>query len=224
MILFVGDSFTYGQGLQYYYLTQQKGWSWKDCENFFNSHQRFESLGFEENEFRRQNSFPYIVSKTLNTPFQVLRIENGGDNYVSYEIIKNLQPLCTPETIDYIVVQFSSPIRSILQGTEPKLQTIEEQIHLQVSRISDFCKDFGVKWIGISWQNEIGDILKINYPKNYTPIQYKNKEYSCFDCNIHPILRPLFIEYTESVKDGHFNIEGHEVIANSIIHKIQNKK
>ena len=224
MILFIGDSFTWGQGLQYYYLTKHKGWTWEDCESFNDGTKRFEWLGFNEDEFRKTHSFPYLVSKELNVPFQVARFENGGDNYVSYEILKNLYPYCTSETLDFVVVQFSSPSRSIIHGSEPKLNTIEEQIELQVSRISNFCNDFNIKWLGISWQEEIGDLLKNKYYENYIPIKYNNHEYSFFDCNTNMSLRNLFIQHTENIDDGHFNLKGHEVIAKSIIYKIKSRK
>ena len=32
-ILFLGDSFTWGQGLQYYHLIENEGWDWKKCSN-----------------------------------------------------------------------------------------------------------------------------------------------------------------------------------------------
>jgi hypothetical protein len=220
MILFLGDSFTWGQGLHYYSLVEEKGWSWDDCKQFFESNKRFETLGFQVDEFRRRNSFPYLVSKELDMPFQTTKMENGGDNYVLFEMLENLQPFCTPNIIDFIVVQFSSPSRSILNGTEPKLNTIDEQIKLQVSRISDFCNRWKIKWLGISWQEEIGNILKSNYIENFVPIKYKDKEYTHFDFNYNPKLHPLFIQYKENIKDGHFNLEGHKVIAKSIIDKV----
>ena len=223
MILFLGDSFTWGQGLQYYYLTKHKCWSWKDCQEFVSSNPRFEWLGFAEDEFRKRNSFSYLVSKKLDVSYNVLRLENGGDNKVSYEILKNIQPYITPNNIPLIVLQFSSPARSILNKTEPEYNDIDKQIEYQVERIAKFCDSLNIEWLGISWQKEIGEILKNKYSKNYIPIIYKNSEYSCFSLQDNLELSPLFIETTEKIDDGHFNLEGHEVIADSIFKKIYSR-
>jgi lysophospholipase L1-like esterase len=223
MILFLGDSFTWGQGLQYYYLTEHKGWNWEDCQNFVSDNKRFETLEFEADEFRKKNSFSYLVSKELDLPFHTPRIENGGDNQVSYQILQNIQSLISTTNISLIIVQFSSPTRSILNNTEPKFNTIQRQIEHQVERISNLCNECGIEWLGISWQEEIGEILKKEYTKNYIPIQYKNSKYKSFDYTMNPSLKPLFIEETEKIEDGHFNLEGHKVIADSILKKIYSR-
>ena len=219
MILFIGDSFTYGQGLQYYYLTEHKGWSWEDCEKMVNSQYRFEWLGIDEDEFRKQNSFPYLVSKEIDLPYHTPRCENGSDNQVSYEMIRDIQPFCTTNNITFMVVQFTEPSRSILNGNEPKFDRIDEEIEHQVSRIDELLKQYNVEWLGISWMPEIGKILKDKYPKNFVPIKYNGEYYECFEPQYHPKLQQLTIEYSEGIEDGHFNLEGHKVLSDSILEK-----
>lgn len=223
MILFLGDSFTYGQGLQYYYLTEHKGWSWKDCDIFCQKNIRFEWLGFDEDEFRRKNSFPYLVSKEIDLPFQTPRFENGSDNQVTYDILKSIQPYCTTSNITFLVIQFSEPSRSILNGNEPKFDTIDEQIEHQVSRISDWCNEYNIEWLGISWMPEIGKILKEKYSNNFVPIKYKGTYYDCFESAYGLALEQLKISYTENIDDGHFNLLGHQVIADSILEKYNSR-
>lgn len=223
MILFIGDSFTYGQGLQYYYLTEHKGWSWEDCQKFVEENKRFEWLGFEEDEFRRKNSFPYLVSKEIDLPFQTPRFENGSDNQVSFNILENIQPFCTTNNISLIVIQFSEPSRSILNGDEPKFDTMDEQIEFQVKRIANILDEINVDWLGISWMPEIGKILREKYPKNFVPIIYKNLKYDCFEPSYNPTLKPLTLQNTEKVQDGHFNLLGHQIIADSIIKKYNSR-
>lgn len=222
MILFIGDSFTYGQGLQYYYLTEHKGWNWEDCQNFLQSNKRFERLGFEEDEFRKTHSFPYLVSKKIDLPFQTPRLENGSDNQVTFNILENIQPFCTTNNIFLVVIQFSEPSRSILNGDEPKFDTIDEHIEYQVYRISTLLKDFEIDWLGISWMPEIGNLLKEKYPNNFVPVKYKNFKYNCFEPSYNPQLKPLTIQNTNDCEDGHFNLEGHEVISESILDKFFN--
>lgn len=219
MILFIGDSFTWGQGLHYYYLTEHKGWSWEDCQNYLSNNPRFEWLGFEEDEFRRKNSFPYLVSKQIDLPFQTPRMENGSDNQVTYEILENLQPFCSTNNIQLLIVQFSEPSRSIINGNEPKFDTIDEQIEHQVQRISELCNHLQIDWLGISWMPEIGKILKEKYPKNFIPVKYKGFYYDCFEASYGLSLQELLISHSESIDDGHFNVLGHQVIAESILEK-----
>lgn len=219
MILFIGDSFTYGQGLQYYYLTEHKGWSWEKCEKLAHSNNRFEWLGFEEDEFRKSNSFPYLVSKKIDLPYHTPRCENGSDNQVSYEILRDIQPFCSTTNITFVVIQFTEPSRSILNGDEPKFDTIEEHFDFQVERIDELLKSYNVEWLGISWMPEIGKILKDKYPNNFVPVKYKDKYYNCFEPAYSSPLKELTIEYSEKIEDGHFNILGHQVLADSILEK-----
>jgi hypothetical protein len=224
MILFLGDSFTWGQGLQYYYLTEYSGWSWEDCDKFFQKNTRFEWLGFEEDEFRRKNGFPYLVSKEINLPFQTPRMENGSDNKVSYDILKNIHDACTTNNIQFIVVQFSAPSRSILNDTEPKFDTMDEQIEHQVQRIADLLSSYNVDWLGISWMEEIGKILKEKYPQNFVPVKYKGFYYQSFDFMIHSELKELTIKFTKNITDEHFNLLGHKIISQSILEKYYSRQ
>lgn len=225
MILFIGDSFTWGQGLQYYPLVETKGWTWDDCQKFVSEDKRFEQFGFDIDEFRRTNAFPYLVSKQIDLPYQTPRFENGGDNCVSYNIVENLHQFITINNIFLIVFQFSCPSRSILNGSEPKFDTMDEQIEHQIKRISDKMDEWGIDWLGISWMHEMGKILKEKYPKNFVPVKYNEKYYDCFEFGLdrYANLRNLTIQYTQNIDDGHFNLLGHQVIADSIVEKFKSR-
>lgn len=219
MILFLGDSFTWGQGLHYYYLVENEGWSWNDCKNFLENNNRFESLGFKADEFRRQNSFPYLVSKELNEPMITPRFENGGDNYTIYGLLNNISMYVTTTNVSKIIIQFSAPTRAI--PIEDTFDSIDQLIRTQINRVSQKCEQLSINWYAFSWYKEMGDILKNEYPKNYIPILYNDVEYECFEFMHHMKLRDLTIQFTKHIDDGHFNLEGHQVIANSIINKLK---
>ena len=223
MILFLGDSFTWGQGLHYYYLIENEGWTWDTCRKFIGENQltRFEKLGFGADEFRRQNSFPYLVSKSLNLPMITPRFENGGDNYATYDILDNLHLFVTNTNVNKVVIQFSSPTRRIEDDVNYKKDSVENIIENQIYQIDMRCQQLNISWYGLSWFKEMGIILKQNYPDNFIPILYKGKEYESFDYQEHLSLIDLTIQYTENINDGHFNLEGHQVIANSILTKIK---
>lgn len=226
MILFLGDSFTWGQGLQYYPLVEKKGWSWEDCNNFYERNMRYEWLGFEEDEFRKQNSFPYLVAKEMDLPYQTPRYENGGDNFQFFKILENIDHSFSKNNIFLLVVQFTQPVRSILHGEEPKFDTMDEQIEWQVKRIADWAtRVANIDWLGLSWQWEIGDVLKEQYPTNYVPILHENREYSCFCKMSHQELSvtTLSEETNFKVLDDHLGIRGHKIVANSILKKIYSR-
>jgi lysophospholipase L1-like esterase len=223
--LFIGDSFTWGQGLQYYPLMQNKGWSMADCDNFYKSRpiQRFESLGFEVDEFRKQNGFPALVSKQIDLPFNLLTFENGGDNHRIYTTLKNILPYSmTPNNVSLMVIQFSSPVRSILQNLEVKKETIDEQIVNQIVRIATYLNGLKINWLALSWEETLGSLLKELYPDNHIPILYEGNTYD----NFGTILGELSIakETNKQITDNHFSMYGHKVIANSIISKIYSRK
>lgn len=134
MILFLGDSFTWGQGLHYYYKIENEGWNWDDCRTFLEKNNRFEGLGFAADEFRRSNSFPYLVGKELNISISTPRSENGGDNKVIFDILTSLHPLITNANIDYLIIQFSNPTRCLDNKTDSlNNMNLDEFLHHQIS-------------------------------------------------------------------------------------------
>jgi hypothetical protein len=224
--LFIGDSFTWGQGLHYRFLMENKGWSATQCNKFYKSRTRFENLGFEVDEFRKQNGYPALVAKYIDTPFQILNLENGGDNKRMYDTLQNIRYMCTYINIALIVIQFSFPSRSISHGIEPKRETIEEHIDHQINRIAEFMSRTKIDWLGMSWECSMGDRLKELYPDNHIPILYKNKEYNSFEFTGRKELWELTIaaDTNSEITDDHFSMYGHKVIADSVISKIYSRK
>jgi hypothetical protein len=223
MILFLGDSFTWGQGLQYIHLVEKKGWSWEDCSKIIPPKIQMEWLGFEEDEYRKQNSFPYLISKKIDLPFAVGRFENGGDNQTIYQMLNGIQPFISVNNIFCLVVQFSEPARSLEHEYDASLGDIDTQIKNQVIRIDEFCKIANLQWLGISWQPEIGNFLKEFYKENYVPIIYNGIEYTNFS-TINSELNNIFLQGVYPIEDGHLNLEGHTLIAEMIYQKMLSNK
>jgi lysophospholipase L1-like esterase len=220
MIICLGDSFTWGQGLQYYYLIENEGWSWDTCREFLKTDYNFSKLGFRADEYRREKSFPYLIAEELNLPLGLLKLENGGDNFNIKYIVENLHQFVSNTNIDYLVIQFSNPVRR--SEDHPSFDSIEDLYYEQIEPINVICQHLNIKWLGISWLDEFGKYLKNNYPKNHVPILYKNKSWDSFDyMKLGDVLKELTIQYTENIDDGHFNLKGHEVIKNSILTKIK---
>jgi hypothetical protein len=223
MIVFLGDSFTWGQGLQYIHLTEHKGWTWEECSKIIPPNTQLEWLGSDEDEYRKQNAFPYLVSKRLDLPYVVGRFENGGDNQTIFQMIENMMPFCTINNIFCLVIQFSDASRSLQHEYDESLGSIDEQIENQVKRISEHCNKNNIDWVGVSWQPEIGDILKKQYSNNYIPIIHNEIEYTNFSTR-HIGLSELFLTHNYSISDQHFNLKGHNLISDMIYNKITLRK
>lgn len=223
MIVFLGDSFTWGQGLQYIPLVNNKGWTWEECNKIIPPNLNLEWLGFEEDEFRKNNGFPHIVAKKLDMPFVIGRFENGGDNATIYQMIYNLQPFISPHNVFCIVVQFSDASRSLAHEYDPLEGSIERQIEKQVKRINKYCEKLNIPWIGISWQPEIGDILKESYPLNYVPVVIDGVEFTNFSSR-YSQLKNLYLTSEYPINDEHLGINGHKIISDLIYNKIVSRK
>ena len=73
-------------------------------------------------------------------------------------------------------------------------------------------------WVGLSWRNDLGKVLKKHYPNNFIPIYHNGKEYDSFDY-IYKGLR--LCDSMPGVKDEHLNSKGCKVIADSITRKLK---
>tara|TARA_R110002073_G_scaffold317153_1_gene490450 strand:- start:459 stop:872 length:414 start_codon:yes stop_codon:yes gene_type:complete len=74
-------------------------------------------------------------------------------------------------------------------------------------------------WVGLSWQKDVGDVLKKHYPENFIPIYCDGKEYSSFAPNVDEGLR--LCDSIPGLKDEHLNSEGCKLIADSIVRKLK---
>ena len=243
MILFLGDSFTWGQGL-YFEKWEADGksvYDWKveygDLD--INPH---ENLDYNSDVYRKENHFPALVAKHYDRCYNV-KWGNGGSNW---DIIHQLNalPALAPQFrngLDLIVIQLTDWTRNdnrILYNTDIYEQTaipnldylqrdknwkdnlidkmMQDETEYQIQKIKEICEIMGKKWICISWRDDMGKVLKEKYKENYTPIFYKDKEYMGFETAL------MDDDYSlENFKDGHFNSKGCKLIADSIIKKIE---
>jgi|TARA_B100001094_G_C17994985_1_gene702198 hypothetical protein len=218
-ILFLGDSFTWGQGLHYYHLIENKAWDWEKCSNFLESRERFENLGYEADEYRRINAFPNLVCKELNCRPIIPQQENGGDNPRIIDILENINLYVTDNAIDCIITQFSCPSR-INDNERYNFKSIDEIINYQIETINDLSNKLNKPWFGLAWKPQVGNVLNTKYSENHIPIQYKGKEHNSFDIDSMNNFRSLIIGGNDQIRDFHPNLEGHKVIKDSIIHKL----
>lgn len=234
MILFLGDSFTYGQGLFW------EKWS-KECKDI---HFLFEKYGLPEfsdaelidynsDLFRIKNHFPALVSKHFNQTY-VTKWGNAGSNWDLYHQIDNLEYFAPQfrSSIKFIVIQFTDFTRD---DNVSKLPThIQDELlevltkndntlicEFQVKIINDIIrKKINVPWYGFSWRSDIGKILKKKYEQNYIPLIYEDSEHFAFE-NLRDRNSNFFLDELLGISDEHFSVKGHEFLSKNIIKKIE---
>ena len=246
MILYVGCSYTWGSGLQYEYLLD-KGWSVKELNKVLPVNYHLEHLSYEADEYRKQNNWPNLVSKELNKSFVIGTYTNGGSNLsTTLPVLNNTGRIARTNSIDTVVIQFTDWLRdmndreiSSYPGNIKDIVTeefIETSILNQIKQIVHVCN--GIResndpnlrnhkypespypaWVGLSWQKDVGDVLKKHYPENFIPIYRDGKEYSSFAPNVDEGLR--LCDSIPGLKDEHLNSEGCKLIADSIVRKLK---
>ena len=232
MILFLGDSFTWGQGL-YFEEWYNNGVSVDTINKHLPPQYDQESLRYSDDLIRKERHFPNLVAHHYDRQY-VTKWGNGGSNHDIIHMLKNVTYHMIPDGVDLLVVQFTDFMRdsqneiSQLEKKNGYTETNFQYIMAnQINQINNFCSNpywhhgdsfAPIPWVGFSWRGDMGDYLRVKYPNNYLPLLYNGKEHTNFmelsDENI-------FINNSiPNCKDQHFNKLGHEMLANSIIKKI----
>ena len=236
MILFLGCSLTWGQGLQI-----EKWLSEGKSIEFCNKHSvpvyNAELISYDDDEYRKSKFYPNLVAKKLNVSYST-KWTNGGKNEDMEFIIDNIDRICNSGDIELIVIQFTDITRDdfftkYINNESNKFEFLKSYVETQIANIDFICKRYSnskKKWIGVCWTPEHSKILKENFPDNYVPILHRNKTFD----NIHDLLfdtknligddvslTPLELcDKFKGIKDGHLTSEAHEIISKSILYKI----
>jgi lysophospholipase L1-like esterase len=246
MILFVGCSYTWGSGLQYEYL-YDKGWSVDEINKVLPVNYHLEHLSYEADQYRKQNNWPNLVAKEMNKAFVIGTYTNGGSNLTTtLHSIEHCHQISRTNSITTVVVQFSDWLRDVNDDTISRYpgnllnvttqEFIDNTILNQIEQVVNVCNslrgayDHNLKdhkypknpypaWVGLSWQKDVGDVLKKHYPENFIPIYRDGKEYNSFAPNIDEGLR--ICDVLPGVDDTHLSSKGCKVIADSIIRKLK---
>src|SRR6056300_273539 len=114
MILFLGDSFTWGQGL-YFEKWKSEGIDiseWKEKYGEIHDYPH-EHLDYESHKYRKEHHFPALVAKHFDKDYNV-KWGNGGSNW---DLIHqaNMIPALSPQYrngLDLVVVQLTDWTRT----------------------------------------------------------------------------------------------------------------
>lgn len=230
MIVFLGDSFTWGQGLQIPYWIKN-GKTIEECNRLMPPKFPSETYDYHADEYRKKHHFPNLVAKHFNKSYST-KWGNGGSNEDIVFHILNMGKMLDINGVDFIVIQFTEigrdqELSKLL--SEPLLkeinksadEVIDEYIKEQIHFIDNFCRNTLKKpWYAFSWRKEHGEILKKYYPNNFIPIIYGDNHFN----NQEELMQyPVTLGSTiPNCQDAHLNEFGNEIIANSIISKIEN--
>jgi len=230
MILFVGCSFTWGAGLQYEYLIEQENYSFEQIQKMIPPDYFLEHCSYKADKYRQEKHFPNIVAKYFDKAYCLAKNGNGGSNEEMSRLVQDSsnRVLGGQGQCRLVVVQFTEWQRSHCNANQiTNLKDIDKIIKHQIDSIRNNIGD--TKWIGISWTEDIGKVMKKYYPQNYVPIFESGEELTGFEklCNeggnrSHPYTIAGWGEDRGGhIADTHFNSYGHQFIAKQIIKKIK---
>ncbi len=227
VIVFHGDSWTWGSGLQYYYLIEKHDYSIEELEKFSTKKVRLEKFPKKVDDYRKKYHFPNLVAEHFNVPYVLSKEGNGSDNEEIQRNIRNSSNYWKSD-VQLHVVQLSSPLRTNNECDIIKeASTAEEIVRIQVDKIIKSSQVMihsvnDIPLFFLCWFKEHADYIKERYPEKLIPIHYNNEVFSSYDRLNTPKFKEdkLSISYDIGFDDFHFSKKGHKVIANSIINKI----
>jgi hypothetical protein len=230
MILFAGCSFTWGAGLQYEYLIEQENYSFEQIQKMIPPDYFLERCSYKADKYRQEKHFPNIVAKYFDSAYCLAKNGNGGNNEEISRLVQDssTRVLGGQGQCKLMVIQFTDWQRSYHNGHKvTDSEQINGIIKTQIDSIRNNIGD--TKWVGISWFEDIGKVMKKYYPQNYVPIFERGEELTGFEklCNegggrSHSYTIAGWGEDRGGhIPDTHFNSYGHQFIAKQIIKKIK---
>ena len=218
MILFAGDSFTWGQGLEWEYLIQNEGYTIDKINTLIPPKYACERLPIHLQDYREKNRWPRLVAEYFNTNYDTLRCGNGGSNGDIYKFLDNFQHIIHPENVDLIVIQFTHSGRDLPPNfLGPTESIFINEVNVAKSVIQNIEKKYPhINIVTLSWLPEIGKLVEKELGEKY--VIKLDGDYG-FENWIST--RNLNCTY-EGMRDSHFNLEGHRELSKYVITHLVN--
>lgn len=243
-ILFLGCSFTWGEGLYFYSGLADDILK----ENHYFIHKELRDC---HHEFRKKYRFPRLVADALDTWEWTSDIGNGGSNMTHYNYVvhENLKwNNIKYEDFGLFVWQLTSPVRDYPGGYEKMAmfnddehkQIIEEEVKTHILYVNRIAKEFerrGIKVLILSWPKdyEIHPDCPQEFKDRMVHFEFEGNTYRNLDELIrkHPIkddagynIPPISIMDDFGPKgyqknDSHLNLRGHEIVKEGILKKLE---
>jgi hypothetical protein len=229
MIIFLGDSFTWGQGLEWEHMITNEGASVDYCNKLIPPDFACERLPLHLQDYREKNRWSRLVSEHFNQQYDLARCGNGGSNYDGFNFLENIEHYIHLENLDLIVFQFTNSHRFIFDDFEGTIEElfIKDVLYFEnCMRIikSKYGTEFrskvpNIKFLTLSWLPEIATIIENRLGSEMVvKFNFDGEIYNSFEPFIHKIT--LHNKY-EGLKDYHFTLEGHKLISKSVIEHIE---
>lgn len=205
MILFLGDSFTWGQGLYYEQWYNEMGISVDDINKTLPPKMTHENISYNDDLYRREYHYPNLVSKHFNKRY-VTKYGNGGSNRNIINILENINHQTIFEGIELVVIQFTYWARDIetpnliekykqeyfVNESEALNMVMKYQIERVISLLKrpEGCQRFEngtnnwshhndeLKFLFICQEPEWAEYINKNYSQHLIKINYKNNQFN----------------------------------------------
>jgi hypothetical protein len=238
-IIFLGDSYTWGQGLHYYGLFEETILPNKG-DSTFNSN----IMSDREIQFMCDNRFSNLVTKHFNT-ISIQRNKNGGSHQEMFQFLNN-QDLTLYDTLifqltdvfrDKIFYEYNGDAYecslSIHQNVVPAIYTkfieyLDEKFDGSLEKFKDYYitklitnikdkflqleKEFKYKCYLHTWQPDVIDYIKndVYLNKKFIQYEYNNIKYDCI-YDMATVTNPeLIITHDPFFKEKKINVfDGH---------------
>ena len=243
MILFLGCSNTYGQGLSVERWAEI-GYSQEYINSIISPDILTENMTYSDDEFRKKYHYPNLVAKHFNRPYGT-KFGNGGNINDIIHILENYGRFAIPSGVEAVVIQFPDIQRNfdfmdLVKYSKFNETKIEANIISTISKIerwayyghssnsvSSFENRFEnpIPWFGFSWANDVAEQLKTNFSKNFVPLIYNDMEYDCMadliELDTLSVKSKILSTHGIHVNEGHPSTDFHKIMADSVIKKIE---
>lgn len=222
MILFCGDSFTWGQGLEWEELLRE-GYSVEQINKLVPPQYACERLPIKYQDYRLKNHYPRLVAEHFNVGYDLSRQGNGGSNGDIYKTMRYFNHRMIGDNLDLLFMQFTHSGRHVPYDGNPwsvdAEGVFEEDIKQAVEHIQFFEEHFpNVKVVTLHWLPETGILLEKKLGEKYVIKQN-------VDGNTYYGFEEWIDEYTfgkkHEIQDYHFTSEGHRIMADNVIKHIE---
>ena len=218
-VLGFGCSYTWAEGLYYYSDIH-------DASELLNEHHHFDGhkIRLPHILYKNKKSYINIIAQYYDT-WSYVGGGNGGDNIFSFK--QKINSLFSEERDSFVPNDFKLIIFQFTHLQRNPNYSVQEQIGYVDHFLSQW-EELGIKCVSISWPPEIPmcDEYMDKFKDRHVPIFYNNIEYNDFETITHLKNNDITIEsdFRErglQKNDWHFNLKGHEMIADSIIKKLE---